>query len=180
VAISARSVGAFVISCFLLIPGLAFAQESKSAPLAAELCKLLDEKKLDSIAAQEATDQYVGALYFSGAQLLVVKGKFPGAARMNDLLTKKDFKEVYMDLSSATDAQSRAFIMDLGANGLRFKRENDQPFDTADLGGKTFKFDGEWSKAKLSEDEYRKTYTQTDDDYAKMLQALITALKKPS
>ena len=179
-AISARSVGAFVLSGLLLLPGLAFAQDSKSAPLAAELCKLLEDQKMDSIAAQQAAGEYVGALYFSGAQLLVVRGKFPGAARMNDLLTKKDFKEVYMDLSSATDTQSRAFIMDLGANGLRFKRENDQPFDTVDVGGKTYRFDGEWSKAKISEDEYRKTYTQSDEDYAHMLQALIAVLKKPS
>ena len=28
------------------------------------------------------------------------------------------------------------FVSDLGANGLRFKRENNQPFDTADLAGK--------------------------------------------
>ena len=179
--IAARSVGAFVLSGLLLVPGLSFAQDSKSAPLAAELCKLLDEKKLDSIAAHQAADQYVGALYFAGAQLLVVSGKFPSAARMNDLLTKKDFKEVYMDLSSASATQSRSFIMDLGANGLRFKRENDQPFDTADVGGKSYRFDGEWGgKAKITEEEYRKTYAQTDEEYAQMLQALIAALKKTS
>ena len=42
---------------------------------------------------------------------------------MDDLLTKKEFKEVYMDLSGASDHQTRAFVMDLGANGLGFKRE---------------------------------------------------------
>ena len=180
-AIAARSVGAFIVSGLLLVPGLSFAQESKSAPLAAELCKLLDENKLDSIAARQSADQYVGALYFSGAQLLVVKSKFGSAARMNDLLTKKDFKEVYMDLSSATDLQTRSFIMDLGANGLRFKREDNQPFDTADVGGKSYRFDGEWGgKAKITEEEYRKMYAATDEEYAQMLQALIAALKKPS
>ena len=39
--------------------------------LATELAKLLDAKKLDSIAAQDG-DSYVGALYFAGTQLLVV------------------------------------------------------------------------------------------------------------
>jgi hypothetical protein len=181
VTITARSVGAFVVSGLLLTPGLSLAQESKSAPLAAELCKLLDDNKLDSIAAKQNTDQYVGALYFSGAQLLVIKGKFPSAARMNDLLTKKDFKEVYMDLSSASDQQSRSFVMDLGANGLRFKREDNQPFDTVDVGGKSYRFDGEWGgKAKITEEEYRKMYAATDEEYAQMLQALIAALKKPS
>ena len=52
--------------------------------------------------------------------------------------------------------------------------------DTADVRGKTYKFDGEWSKAKISQDEYLKTYTATDEEYAQMLQSLISALKKPS
>jgi hypothetical protein len=176
-----RSVGVFMLCGLLLAPRPSLAQESKSAPLAAELCKLLDAQKLDSIAARQAGDQYVGALYFSGAQLLVVRGKFPSASRMDDLLTKKEFKEVYMDLSGATDQQTRQFVMDLGANGLRFKREDDQPFDTVDVGSKTYRFDGEWGgKAKITEEEYRKAYAQIDEEYAQMLQALIAQLKKPS
>jgi hypothetical protein len=176
-----RSVGAFMLCGLLLAPRPSFAQESKSAPLAAELCKLLDAQKLDSIAARQAGDQYVGALYFSGTQLLVVKGKFSSASRMDDLLTKKEFKEVYMDLSGASDQQTRQFIMDLGANGLRFKREDNQPFDTVDVGSRSYKFDGEWGdKAKITEAEYRKTYAQVDEEYAQMLQALIAQLKKPS
>ena len=176
-----RSVGVFILCGLLLAPRPALAQDSKSAPLAAELCKLLDAQKLDSIAARQVGDQYVGALYFSGAQLLVVKGKFPSASRMDDLLTKREFKEVYMDLSGASDQQTRAFIMDLGANGLGFKREDNQPFDTVDVGSKTYKFDGEWGgKAKITEEEYRKTYAQIDEEYAQMLRVLIAQLKKPS
>jgi hypothetical protein len=176
-----RRIGAFILGSLLLASRPSLAQESKSAPLAAELCKLLDAMKLDSIAARQVGDQYVGALYFPGAQLLVVKGKFPSASRMDDLLTKREFKEVYMDLSGASDQQSRQFVMDLGANGLRFKRDGDQPFDTADIGPKSYKFDGEWgSRAKITEEEYRKAFAQIDEEYAQMLQALITQLKKPS
>jgi len=176
-----RSVGVFMLCGLLLAPRPSLAQESKSAPFAAELCKLLDAQKLDSVAARQVGDQYVGALYFSGAQLLVVKGKFPSASRMDDLLTKKEFKEVYMDLSGASDQQTRQFVMDLGANGLRFKREDDQPFDTVDVGSKTYRFDGEWGgRAKITEEEYRKAYAQIDEEYAQMLQALIAQLKKPS
>ena len=179
--IAARSVGVLVLSGLLLGPGPSFAQESKSAPLAAELCKLLDDNKLDSIAARQSGDLYVGALYFAGTQLLVVKGKFSSASRMDHLLEKKDFKEVYMDLSGASDLPTRAFIMDLGANGLRFKRDDNQPFDTADVGGKSYRFDGEWgNKAKITEEEYRKMYAATDEEYARMLQALIAQIKKPS
>lgn len=178
--IAARSVGVFLLSGLLLAPGLSLAQDSKSAALAAELCKLLDEKKLDSIAARQMGDQYIGALYFAGVQLLVVKGKFGSFSRMDDLLAKKDFREVYMDLSGASDQQSRTFIMDLGANGLRFKRENNQPFDTVDRDGRSVAFDGEWGRAKISEDDYKKTFSSTDEQYSQMLQSLIAQLKKPS
>ena len=80
--IAVRSVGALVLTGFLLGPTLSFAQESKSAPLAAQLCKLLDEHKLDSIVAKESENSYVGALYFAGTQLLVVRGKFHGPRRV--------------------------------------------------------------------------------------------------
>jgi hypothetical protein len=179
--ITVRSVAIFILCGLLLSPHPSLAQESKSAPLAAELCKLLDAQKLDSIAARQSGDQYVGALYFAGAQLLVVRGKFPSFSRMDDLLSKKEFREVYMDLSGASDQQTRSFVMDLGANGLRFKREDNQPFDTVDVGSRSYKFDGEWGgKAKITEEEYRKTYAQIDEEYAQMLQTLIAQLKKPS
>jgi hypothetical protein len=41
-------------------------------------------------------------------------------------------------------------------------------------------FDGDWGRAKISEDEYRKSFTATDEQYSQMLQALIAALKKTS
>ena len=171
---------ALVLAALVCAPAVALAQESKSAALAAELARLLDDKKLDSVAAQQVTDVYVGALYFPGTQLLVVGGKYASAVRMKDLLGKKDYREVYMDLSSASEQKSRVFIMDLGANGLRFRREDNQPFDTADVAGKSITFDGEWGRAKISEDDYRKSYTATDEQYSQMLQALIDALKKTS
>jgi len=83
-------------------------------------------------------------------------------------------------LNSASDLKTKIFISDLGANGLRFKKENNQPFDSVDLPGKTIAFDGEWDKAKISEADYTKTYQSTDEQYVQMLQALIGALKKPS
>jgi hypothetical protein len=171
---------AFVLAALLVAPTLAFAQDSKSATLAAELARLMDTMKLDSAAAEQGADRYVGALYFPGSQLLVVSGKYASAARMRDLLSKKDYREVYLDLSSASEQQSRLFVMDLGANGLRFRREDNQPFDTADVAGKSFTFDGEWGRAKISEDDYRKAFSSTDESYTQMLQALIAQLKKTS
>jgi hypothetical protein len=170
-----------IAAVLLALPIAAAAQEeSKSAALAAELSRLLDERKLDSVAAQHGADQWVGALYFPGAQLLVVSGKLATVARMQDLLKKKEYREVYLDLSSASEQKTRTFIMDLGADGLRFRRENDRPFDTAEVAGRNVTFDGDWDRAKISEAEYRKTFTATDEQYVQMLQALIAEVKKPS
>jgi hypothetical protein len=69
-------------------------------------------------------------------------------------------------------------VMDLGANGLKFKRENNEPFDTVDSSGDSVAFNGE--RGKLSEDDYRKAFATSDEEYTSMLQALLAALKKPS
>ncbi len=170
----------FVLAALLASPLPAFAQESKSAALATELSKLLDAQKLGSVAAKRGDDQYVGALYFPGSQLLVVGAKYSTPERLEYLLGKKAYNEVYADLSSASEQQAKIFVMDLGANGLRFKREDNQPFDTADVNGRSVTFDGDWDRARISEAEYKKTFESTDDQYSQMLQALIAALKKTS
>ena len=132
-------------------PSLALAQESKSATLATELAKLLDSRKLDSIAARGAApDEYVGCLYFPGSQLLVVGAKYAAPERMKQLLEAKNYRDVYIDLNSASVPQTKVFVSDLGVNGLRFEREGSQPWDTVDIGGKSYSFDGDWGKAKIS------------------------------
>ena len=168
------------VLCALIVPTAAAAQDSKSAAVAAELTRLLDQAKLDSIAAKhDAAGQYVSALYIAGSQLLVVSAKYSVPARIDHLLGEKKYQEIYQDLNSASEQQSKVFVMDLGANGLRFKREKNE-LDTADVAGKSHVFDGDWDRAKVSEAEYRKTYEATDAQYSQMLQALIAALKKPS
>jgi hypothetical protein len=165
----------------VLSPSLVVAQESKSATLASELAKLLDSRKLDSIAARGAApDEYVGCLYFPGSQLLVVGAKYSSPERMQQLLAAKNYRDVYIDLNSASVPQTKVFVSDLGANGLRFDRQGGQPWDTVDVGGKSYSFDGDWGKAKISRDEYTKAYQTTDDQYTKMLEALVAELKKPS
>ena len=168
----------FAALATLFVPTFAIAQQtSKSASLATELAKLLDDAKLDSIGAKLG-DQYVGALYFPGSQLLVVRAKYSVPARMDQMIAQKAFRDVYIDLNSASDPKSKMLISDLGANGLRSKRENNQPFDTVDNATGSTAFDGDWDKAKLSETEYMKRFQSDDDQYAQMLQALIAALKK--
>jgi hypothetical protein len=168
------------LAVLLLCPALTFAQApaSKSAALASELVKLLDTMKLDSVAGSRSTDEYVAAMYFPGSQLVVVNARTTVPDRMKYLILQKSYKDLYVELNGAVDQASKTFVSDLGANGLQFKREKNQPFDTVDVTGKTTAFDGDWRKAKLSEQEYTKIYVSNDEAYSKMLQALIDTLKK--
>ena len=87
---------------------------------------------LPQLQAVARTDQFVAALYFQGSQLLVVAAKYSTPDRLNYLIGQKQYKDVYSDLSSASEQTTKVFVMDLGANGLKFKRENNEPFDTVD------------------------------------------------
>ena len=116
-----RAVVAVVAASILLLaPSMARAQESKSAALAAELVKLLDQLKLDSLAAKVAApDQFVATLYFPGSQLLVVGAKYYVPERMDYSIGEKKYRDVYIDLNSAAVPKTKIFISDLGANGLQ-------------------------------------------------------------
>jgi len=169
--------GALVLS----VCAAASAQGSKSAALAKELSAALDAAKLDSIGAKDHVnpEQFVGALYFPGAQLLVVSAKYAAPLAMTEQLAKKNYRDVYLDLSSASVAGSKIFVEDLGGDGLAAKPGDNQPFDTYEAaGGKRTAFDGDWKKQQLSEADYMKTFADADAAYSEMLQALIAQAKK--
>jgi len=169
-----------VIGLVAVLPSVALAQESKSAPLVKELTQLLDERKLDSIAAKDpsAPDLFVAALYFPGSQLLVVSARYAVPPIMADKLTKKEYREVYTDLNSASIEGSKQLVMDMGADGLKPKKDESR-YDSVDAGAKSMQFDGDWKKQKLdSEDDYAKAFSDADEKYARILTALIVQAKK--
>jgi hypothetical protein len=161
------------------VPGSA--QESKSAPLAKQLVAALESGKLDSIAAKDPSNQdvYLGALYIKGFQLLVISNKYAVPAALDGRLSKKEYRDLYIDLNSSP-ANNRVFIEDLGADGLKAKREENQPFDSVEINGARTMFDSDWKKQKLSEDDYMKTFSAADDRYSQILTALLAQLKKGS
>ena len=91
----------------------------------------------------------------------------------------KNYKDLYIELNSASQQQTKLFVSDLSADGLKYKKQGNL-FDTADISGKTFNFDGDWKKAKIAETDYQKTFADTDQQYAAMVQALLAGLKKSS
>jgi hypothetical protein len=176
-----RRLSAIALAAFLLLaPAAAFAQESKSATAAVELVKMFDSMKLDSYAVKGASpNEYVAALYFPGTQLLVVSAKFDSPYRADSLLEMKNYRDLYIELNSASQPQTKVFVADLSANGLQPKKQGNL-FDTADISGKSYNFDGDWKKAKITEDDYAKAYSTTDEQYSHMIQALLGGLKKSS
>lgn len=172
-----------VLTCPLVLLAMGApvaAQESKSTVVAKELTQLLDQAKLDSVAAKDPSgpEAFVAALYFPGSQLLVVSAKYSVPILLTEKLGKKDYREIYIDLNSASVPASKTFVEDGGANGLRAKRDDGQPTDAVDSGGKHIPFDGDWRKQKMTQEDYMKAFAAADDVYAKMLGTLVEQLKK--
>jgi len=166
----------------VMLGGPAAAQESKSAALAKQLAAALDAAKIDSVAAADPSEPgtFVAVLYFPNTQFLAVSAKYTVPQLLNDRLAKKEYRDVYIDLNSASVPQSKIFIEDVSADGLKAKREENQPYDTFEMGGKRTAFDSEWKKQKLTEQEYMKVFSTADDQYSRILMALLSQLKKTS
>jgi hypothetical protein len=167
-----------------VVPSLsARAQDSKSAAAAKELSQALDAAKLDAIAAADpaAPGTFVAALYIPGSQFLVVSAKYAVPALMTDRIAKKDYREVYIDLTAASVAGTKIFAQDMNVNGLQSKANGDDLPDSWEEGGKTITFDGDWKKSKLaSEAEYAKAFGDADARLVKILGILLAEVKKGS
>jgi hypothetical protein len=180
-SLPARAVAVVASLAALATAQHATAQDSKSAAGAKELAALMSDRKIDSIAARHpaAQDQFVAALHFPG-QLLVVWARYSAPGLLNEKIVNGEYRDVYIDLNSASIVESKVLITDLGADGLQARREENQPFDQQDAGGKGIRFDGNWREDKMSEQDYMKIYTEADSAYAQSLAALLTELKKKS
>ena len=166
----------------IALSSAAQAQEPKSAALAKQLAAALDAAKIDSIAAKDpnSPDVFIGALYFPGIQLLVVSAKYTVPALLIEKLGNKQYKDVYIDLNSASVPETKVFVEDLGADGLKADHSENQPYDSYEAAGKRTSFDGDWKKQKLSKEEYQKVFGTADDRYSQMLHALLAQLKQTS
>jgi hypothetical protein len=164
----------------LIWAGPAYAQDSKSAPLAAELVSAMGAAKLGSIAAKDPAtpDVFIGALHLPGLQLLAISGKYQAPALLDERLAKREYREIYIELNSASDPASRVLVTDLGVNGLVARPEGDAPADTYEAARKATVFNRDWRKQQISEEEYLKVYSEADARYAQMLSALLAQLKK--
>ena len=171
----------FAIAALLVasLPSVAAAQVSKSTAVAKELVQVMDAKKLDSIAAKGPTGDghYVAALYFPNVQLLVISGQYSAPALMEPRLAAKQYRDTYMELSGTVTPDSKIFVQDMGEPGLTPKKQENM-YDTWTRAGKAVMFDGDNDKQKISDAEYAKQFAAADEEYAKILGALLAEAKK--
>ena len=153
------------------------AQESKSAALVKQLTAALDAGKLDAVAAKDpsAPDAFCAALYFPNSELLVVAARYSAPQLLADRVAKKEYRDAYIDLTSASMPETKVFVQDTAADGLKA-----QGFDSYEEKGKTMTFDGDWKKQKISEQDYQKAFAAADARYVEILTALLAQLKKTS
>jgi hypothetical protein len=167
-----------ILGMLALPAGPAAAQEPKSAAGAKELAQVLAAKKMDAVAVRDpsAPDTFIAALAFPG-QLIVVSAKYAAPPLLNEKLVRREYRDVYIELNSASPIESR--ITDLGADGVKPKKaRREDPFDVRDQAGKPFNFDGNWREDKMSEADYMKIHAETDEQYTRMLTALLGEAKK--
>ena len=154
----------------LVAGGAAAAQGSASEPLAQQLAAALDGAQLDSIAAKDTVgdDRFVAALFFPG-RLLVVSARYEVPVYAEEKIAIRNYRELYIDLNTASIVGTKILITDGGADGLH----DDDPADSADSGGRLVRFGGDWDGQQLSRDEYTTLFSEADAGYARMLRALL-------
>lgn len=143
------------------------AQPTSSASLVEQLKQLMDDQGLSAIATQDPTKEnhFVAALYFSGRQVLAVSAPYSAPLIMSGMLDNEDYRNVYIDLSSASDPAARFFVDDFGADGLQAGSATEGPRDSVNRGGQQVALD-------VSD-----LYAQADQDYAEILRLLIGKLR---
>jgi hypothetical protein len=164
----------------VLLPSAASAQAvSKSAAVAKELVTVMEAKKLDSIAAKVPAGEghFAAALYFPNVQLLVISGHYSAPQLMDPRLAAKQYRDTYMELSGTVTPDTKVFVQDMGEPGLSAKRQ-DNMYDTWTRAGKIVMFDGDNDKQKISDADYAKMFAAADEEYARILTALLAEAKK--
>ena len=157
------------------------AQESRSAPQAAELARLLAAGHIQHIAARDPDEagRYVVAMYAPGPSLMVLSAQYPVPAAFDLVLAQRQFANAYADLNGAGVANSKLFVHDVGANGLFAQPRENGAFDIVyERVVKPTIFDGDWKAQGLREEDYQSTYRAVDAKYARMLSLLLAELKK--
>src|ERR671919_2391371 len=98
-----------------LVTVAAQGRAAQSPTVARELARMMGEQKLDAAAASEPEqpDRFIAALYYPGAQFLVVSAAYPVPEHLEARLVQRQFRETYLDLQGAGAREGKFFVTDL-------------------------------------------------------------------
>jgi hypothetical protein len=164
----------------LSLPGEAQLRSPRSSGPAATLVKMMAERGIDAAAAKDAKEpgRFVAALCFPGTQLLVVSAKYPVPAILEQRLSNREYRDVYMELQNDVTREGRFFVQDMQANGLSPRPEKGAPIDIVYVNAvKGPSFDGNWKGQNLSQADYDAKFAEADGRYADVLAALVAGLQ---
>ena len=158
------------------------ARQTQSPALVKQLIAELAKKKQECAIAKdpEVAGQYIAALHLPGLQLLVVSAKFADTTGMDFRMFSSDCMNGYADINAAVTATDRVIINDLGADGLVAMPKKEAPRDGISRGGKEVKLDGDLKAlkaAKMTPEEFQKTFNDAEQTYDTYLRLLIARLK---
>jgi hypothetical protein len=158
-------------------------QTSLSATPAERLSRLLQERKLQHVAAVDPKERgrYVAAMRVGDSMVLLVTARYSAPVLLNERLFRGDHAGAYLELNGAADKDGKLFVQDLGAPGLHASREADKAFDIVyEAGAQRTAFDGDWKAQGMSKEDYLGAFREADGRYAHALEALLTALDERS
>ena len=162
------------------LPAVAAGQAtSKSAAIAKELVQVMDQKKLDSIAAQATVRRALrgGAVLPERAASRhlrpVLRPPADGAPPGGEAVPR----HVHGAQRNRCTPDTKIFVQDMGEPGLS-SRKQDNMYDTWTQAGKLVMFDGDPEKQKMSDADYQKSFAAADEEYARILSALLAEAKK--
>jgi hypothetical protein len=173
-----------LIVAFLVAVGLVAVraeEPSQSAAPAASVRALLEQLKMDSIAARdpEVPGRYIAALYIQDSQLLVISAPYTVPAALDRLIASGSYRDAYLNLQAVKEHSGHFFVVDSLADGLKKVPDVDQPFDSTTIDGSVMvMFDGKWDAQKLNQAGYDSMFAKDDGRYARMLTILANELRK--
>jgi methylmalonyl-CoA mutase cobalamin-binding subunit len=147
------------------------AQDS-SATLARALTTALQAHHIDVFATPIAgtQDEFAAALFYPGVQLLVVSARYPAPAALQPQIAAGNYRDVYQALHSNPIPESKLFVQDMGADGLRTD-EKQTPDIVYQKVVNTTVLNG-----NVRDAAYRQHLSQIDPEYSRVLRALVDAL----
>jgi hypothetical protein len=154
---------------------------SRSAATVGRLTVLLDQLRLDAIAARDPEDatRFVAAFYMPGSQLLVVSSPYPIPAVIEKKIAARQYMDAYADLQTIRDHTGQFFVVDMQADGLRQQVRLSDLFDSTSVDGQApVVFDGKSEEQQLTEEAYEARFAADDARYARMLTVLINELAR--